>query len=279
MKNVWIPLSGAIAQQRKVETIANNVANANTPGFKKDQLVFKEYLTALDKGTSEIDLPSKEWAPEDFYRSYGAENSYVKIAGSYTSHAQGKLTPTYNPLDVALQGNGFFEVLTPTGVRYTRKGIFALNRNSELVTDQGFRVLSPLAAPDPEAQGDNNDQPAPTPQDRVLILPKGTVAINEQGEIFVNGSNAGKLSIVEFKDPTALVKEGNSLFVSNKAQNRLPESVGTKVRQGFVEESNVNALNEMAELIKAHRHFDSIQRAIKSYDQISGKSVNDILRF
>ena len=112
MKNIWVPLSGQIAQQRKVETIANNIANANTAGFKKDRLVFKEHLTALTKGSDDIDLPNKEWSPDDFYRSQGAENAYVKVDGSYTNFEQGDLKPTNNPLDMALFGKGFFSLIS-----------------------------------------------------------------------------------------------------------------------------------------------------------------------
>lgn len=122
MKNIWVPLSGQIAQQQKVDTIANNIANANTAGFKKDSLTFKEYLVSLDKGSTDINLPNKEFSPDDFYRSEGAENAYVKVDGSYTNFEQGALKPSNNPLDIALNGKGFFEVLTPSGIRFTRKG-------------------------------------------------------------------------------------------------------------------------------------------------------------
>jgi flagellar hook protein FlgE len=144
LKNIWVPLSGAIAQQRNVETIANNVANANTPGFKKDQLVFREQLTALTSGPSDIDIPRKEFSPKDFYHSEGNENSFVKIDGSFTDFEQGQLTPTGSPFDVAINGKGFFEVLTPQGVRYTRRGSFSFSREGELVTQNGFKVLSAI---------------------------------------------------------------------------------------------------------------------------------------
>ena len=94
LKNLWVPVSAAIAQQRKVDSIANNVANINTPGFKKDELIFKEYLVALDKGVEDINMPRKEWSPKDFYHTQGAQNSFVKVDGSYTIHKQGQLTPT-----------------------------------------------------------------------------------------------------------------------------------------------------------------------------------------
>jgi flagellar basal-body rod protein FlgF len=170
MKNIWVPLSGQVAQQRKVETIANNVANANTVGFKKDQLVFKEHLTALTKGSDDIHIPRKEFSPDDFYHTQGAENAMVAVDGSFTIFEQGQLQPTNNPLDVALQGDGFIEVLTPTGVRFTRKGNLSINRDGELVTDTGFRVLSALNVSDESLRG-----PAainvPAPEERTIKIP------------------------------------------------------------------------------------------------------------
>ena len=144
LKDIWVPLSAAVAQQNKVDTIANNVANANTPGFKKDRLVFKEYLTALEKGLEDIDLPRKEWAPRDFYRSQGGENALVKTAASFTIFEQGALTPTGNPLDIAINGEGFIKILTPNGPRYTRRGNLSLSKDSLLVTDRGHPVLGYL---------------------------------------------------------------------------------------------------------------------------------------
>lgn len=277
MKELWVPLSGAIAQQRKVETIANNVANANTPGFKKEQIVFKEYLTQFEKGTDQdIDLPHKEWKPEDFYRSYGAEHAKVKVDGTFTDFEQGQLTPTGNALDLALHGKGFFEILTPNGVRYTRQGALTINNQGQLVTQSGNPVLS---------KTDQNPQPVegtqaqlPSPQERIITLPPGRMTINLQGELLVNNQKLTDLSVVEFEDIQALRKEGNSHFI-NKSPDNIKQLVNTTVQQGFVEQSNVNAVQEMSELIKANRQFESIQKVIKVYDTISGKGVNEIGKF
>ncbi|HLT22182.1 MAG TPA: flagellar basal-body rod protein FlgF [Bacteriovoracaceae bacterium] len=266
MKNIWVPLSGQIAQQRKVETIANNVANANTVGFKKDQLVFKEHLTALTKGVEDIHIPRGEFSPDDFYHTQGSENAMVAVDGSFTVFEQGQLMPTNNPLDLALQGEGFFEVLTPTGVRFTRRGNFNLNKDGELVTDQGFRLL-------------NNKSDA-SPEDRVIRVPNNTsLSIAGNGEIFTREGVVDQLSVVEFKDKHALRKEGSSLFITPDLENIMRNDLKTTVRQGFLEGSNVNAIEEMSELIKAHRHFESIQKAINTYDQISGKAANEIGKF
>jgi flagellar basal-body rod protein FlgG len=281
LKDLWVPLSGAIAQQRNVETIANNVANANTPGFKKDQLAFKEYLKVLEKGLEDINLPRREWSPDEFYHSQGAEKAQVKIDGTYTNHQQGQLSPTGNHLDFALHGKGFFEILTPNGIRYSRRGTFTLNNQGQLVTSQGHPVLSQLDLAAIENAGENAPDQIANPQNRIIQFPLniGKPTINLQGEIFGNGQKVADLSIVEFNDIHALRKEGQSNFINKDFKNINVDPPKTAVHQGFVEQSNVNAVQEMSALIKANRHFESIQKVIKAYDQISGKSVNDISRF
>ena len=276
MKNIWVPLSGAIAQQTNVETIANNVANANTPGFKRDQMIFKEHLTALEKGYDEIDLPHKEWRPSDFYRSYGAEHAHVKAEASFTDFTQGQMVPTGNPLDLAIHGKGFFEVLTPNGIRFTRAGALSLSSDGKLVTTQGFPVLSPYTSGD-QSGGEGLQDIDPSAR-AIQVIP-GKISINLQGEVFSNNQKISDLSIVEFKDPNALRKEGSALFINKDNGNRLEKADKTVVHQGFIEQSNVNAVNEMSNLIKANRHFESIQKVIKAYDNMAGKSVNEISRF
>lgn len=280
MRELWVPLSGAIAQQKNVETIANNVANVNTPGFKKEQIVFKEYLAALEgKGSEEqgVDLPQKEWKPEDFYRSYNAEDSFVKVDGSYTLHEQGQLTPTGNSFDNAISGPGFFEVLTPNGVRYSRKGSFSISNEGKLVTDQGFLVLSKDAPPIAGADGKLNLS-AP-PETRAITVGGSKFAISLDGEVYSGDNKVGTLALTEFNDVHALKKEGNSLFINPDQQNIKIGDLKTAVHQGFVEQSNVNAVSEMSNLINANRTFESIQRVIKTYDNMSAKSVNEISKF
>jgi len=277
LRELWVPLSGAIAQQRNVETIANNVANANTPGFKKEQVVFKEYLAALEKGDQEIDLPQKEFKPEDFYRSYNSEDSFVKVDGTYTLHEQGQLTPTGNSFDNALNGPGFFEVLTPNGVRYSRKGSMSINNEGKLVTDQGYYVLSKDAPP--VAGPDGKMNLATSPESRVINVGNSKFTISLDGEVYSGDNKVGNLALTEFNDIHALKKEGNSLYINPDQANVKIGDLKTSVHQGFVEQSNVNAISEMSNLINANRNFESIQRAIKTYDNISSKAVNEISKF
>jgi flagellar basal-body rod protein FlgF len=274
LRELWVPLSGAIAQQRNVETIANNVANANTPGFKRDQVVFKEYLTAIEKGDQDAKLPEKEWKPEDFYKSYNAEDAYVKVDGTYTMHEQGQLTPSGNAFDVALNGPGFFEVLTPNGVRYSRRGSLSISNEGKLVTDQGFQVLSKGAPPSIGTDGKITIT-APA-ESRSIQIGNNKLTISLTGEVFSGGNKVADLAITEFNDPHALKKEGNSLFVNQDQQNVKVSELKTSTHQGFVEQSNVNAVSEMSNLINANRNFETIQRVIKTYDTMSGKAVNEI---
>lgn len=279
MKNIWVPLSGQIAQQRKVETIANNVANANTAGFKRDQVIFKEHLTALTKGVDDIHIPRKEFGPDDFYHTQGGENAAVAVAGTYTIHEQGTIIPTQNPFDIALNGPGLLEVLTPQGVRYTRQGNLSLSADGELVTSHGFKVLMAVEASPAEIRGPAG-QSLPKPEERVIKLPANQpLTFTQEGEIFTRQGSLGKLSVVEFADRQALQKEGGTLFINPDEANANRVGVKTMVVQGSVEGSNVNAIEEMGELIKAHRHFESIQKAINSYDSISSKAANDIAKF
>ncbi|GAB4009642.1 MAG: flagellar hook-basal body protein [Bdellovibrio sp.] len=281
MKELWVPVSAAKAQQRYVDTLANNIANVNTAGFKRDTLAFKEYLTSLEKG-ADIDLPNKEWAPEDFYRSYGAEHAHVKVDGTYTDFSQGQLVPTQNPFDVAIKGEGFFEVLTPNGIRYSRKGNLSVDPEGFLVNEKGHKVLSHIELPKVE----NEDllgaiTQIPNPESRAIKIegPIKQFSIGLDGSFEVNGQLINNLSIVEFKDKQALKREGGSYFINEDANNIRISGRSSQVMQGFVEQSNVNAIQEMSELIKASRHFENIQRAIKTYDNMAGKAYNEITKF
>jgi flagellar basal-body rod protein FlgF len=267
LKELWVPVSAAIAQQAQIDVLANNVANANTPGFKEEAMVFKEHLTALEKGYDDIDLPNKEFAPEDFYHSHGSENSFVKVDGTYANFTQGALNPTNSPLDVALKGPGFLTVLTPNGVRYSRRGSLSLTREGILVTDAGHPVLS---------KGDFKGNL----KERIIQFPRldGEIKFNHQGEVFIKENKIADLNIAEFSDTKTLLKEGSSYFINRQPEN-LKEQSNTIVLQGFQEESNVNVINEMSKLIRANRNFESIQRAIKTYDNMAGKANNEILKF
>ncbi len=165
-----------------------------------------------------------------------------------------------------------------------------------MVTDQGFAVLSKANLNGTQAQPaavnlaggqviKNEAERAPASQipnadeRKINVGSGGKVNITRDGEIYIAGNKIGDLSVIEFKDGQALRKEGNALYINDDFENIVKTPGKTAVHQGFVEESNVNAVTEMSNLIKANRHFESIQRAIKAYDTITGRSVNEIGKF
>lgn len=268
-KGIYSALSGALAQSQQLDTIANNIANANTPGFKSDKNSFREHLTILEKAPDVITVPRVPAAVESFYDMQGTDKSYVDVDGSYTDFSQGGVKATGNSLDVALEGPGFLEVLTPTGPKLTRKGSLTVNGNGLLATVEGYPVLRRDNGPViPGAEADF--------QGRTIPVGSGNLAITGQGDLFQNGNNIGQLSVVEFNDPKVVKKVGHSLYsVTDMTVARNP-SPTTQVHQGFIETSNVNIVKEMTEMIQTQRNFESAQKVIRTYDEMDNKLVNDV---
>lgn len=263
-KGIYTAVSGAMAQTAKLDTIANNLANVNTPGFKRDEQMFKEYLTAYEKEPNTITVPRIPASIESFYDMQGADKSYVDLAGTHTDFSQGGLKATGNKLDVALEGHGLFEVLTPEGVRFTRAGNFTTDADNRLVTKQGYPVLREGAA-------------GQDPASRVIRLASANVAISANGDVFDNEQNAGKLSVVNFGNKDALRKIAQSLYATrDNLDARATASSDVKFHQGFIEGSNVNIVKEMTDMLGATRIFESAQKAIQAYDQMQNKAVNEV---
>ncbi len=264
-KGVYTALSGAIAQSSKLDTIANNLANVNTPAFKRDQQLFQEYLTANEKPPEVIQIPRDVASIESFYNMQGGDKSFVDTKGTFTDYSQGGLKRSGNPLDIAIDGKGFFEVATPGGVKLTRAGNFTLDGNGQLVTKDGFPVLS---------AGEAGADPA----SRVIRFQGNQpVSISDNGEIFEGTESLGKISLVNVNNPDTLQKVGNSMYTFKA--NAVPDMTNVEkpsVKQGFVEASNVNIVQEMTDMIQTNRVFESTQKAISAYDQMADKIVNVI---
>jgi flagellar basal-body rod protein FlgF len=261
-KGIFTALSGAMAQSQRLDTIANNIANANTAAFKKDQQTFYEYLTAYEKPPDVIQVPRVPAAIESFYDMQGGDRGYVDSAGTFTDFTQGQLRPTGSTLDMALEGRGLFEVLTPQGVRLTRNGQFKVDNSGNLVTKDGFLVLK-----------DGTQDPA----QRRITVDGRNLTVSKTGDIYDNGTLAGRLSVVEVANPDALQKVGTSMYAlkPNFAETPVP-SPDTQVQQGFVELSNVNIVDEMTDMIAASRTFETAQKAIKAFDEMDQKLVNEV---
>jgi flagellar basal-body rod protein FlgF len=201
------------ARMKMVDVIANNLANANTTGFKRDFGRILESEQGFDVGTA-VDLSS------------------------------GDLIATQNDLDVAISGPGFFAVQTPQGVRYTRAGTFALNDKGDLVTKDGMAVLS------------TSDSP--------INVGEGSIFIQDNGAVTVDGNEIATLKIVNFRKTDMLQKEGLHRFVWNGDAKDIETVSEPKVKSGHLEHSNVNAVDEMVHLMAAYRDFESVQRTVKT---------------
>ncbi len=253
-----------MAQTQRLETIANNLANVNTPGFKRDSQIFKEYLSAYEKQPAVVEVPRIPASIESFYDMQGGDKSFVDSAGTYTDFQQGFLKQTGNPLDIAIEGKGFFEILTPDGVKLTRAGNFSLDSEGRVVTKQGYPVL--------KDGGLGAD-----PQSRMIKTNGAKLSISPQGEIFEGQENLGKLAVLEVGNRDSLLKTGSGLFgFKDNLDPKLSLSPESVVHQGTIEASNVNTVREMTDMITATRTFESTQKAIQAYDEMHKRLVNDV---
>jgi flagellar basal-body rod protein FlgG len=220
----------------RMEIIANNLANMNTTGFKKDEM-FVEMMK--DPGI----------AP---HPNAGDLTTRLNVQRT-VDFVEGSLNETNNPLDVALQGSGWLVVETPNGERYTRNGNFTITLDGTLTTRDGFPVL-----------GVDGRIKFPDLQKAV----QDGISITQSGEIRSGSVEIGTLRVVNVSDETQLRKAGDSLFrLERNADVLITEHELPIIRQGFLEESNVGGVDEMIEMIEITRNFESNQKAIAAQDQ------------
>ena len=288
---LYISASGAAAQSAQVDATANNLANVDTQGFKKDQPVFREYLSVLERAREPLDIPRGPIQNRDLFPLDGRDSAFVIVDGTYTQQRQGNLKVTHAPLDVAVDGQGFFEVYTPAGVRFTRNGQFKIAPDGRLVTTEGYAVLADQAAgiagqqpgqagAPVAAQGRAPAQaPAGPPEAARFINLKDAgprVSITEDGEIYNGEDLVAKLSVVEFKNTNKLKKQGSQLFANSEAANALKPAKQSVIRQGVLEHSNVNPVEEMTNLIRANRLYELDVKAMRTHGEMMGKEANDV---
>ena len=261
-KGIYTALSGAMAQSLKMDTIANNIANSSTNGFKRDQQVFQEYLTDKEKEPTVVTTPRVPATIDSFYDQKGRDKSFVDLKGTYTDFTQGGLKSTGSTLDVAIDGDGFFEIATPKGTQFTRLGSFTIDGNGQLVTKDGYPVLL-------------DGEPGSDPSSRIIKLQGGKVEVQANGDITENGNLIGKLSVVNIPNKQSLDKVGNLRFTfKSNARPEILSVPNPRLQQGFLETSNVNIIREMTDMIGTTRVFESTQKAISAYDQMADKLVN-----
>ena len=253
MRSLHIAGTGMMAQQTNVEVISNNIANMNTTGYKRRRAEFQDLLyqnlrrTGSQSGEGGTVLPS------------GAQVGLgVRTAAIYRISSQGSLQPTENRFDLAIRGNGYFQVQLPTGeVAYTRDGTFGLSPEGVIVTAEGFPV-----------------QPG-------IVVPANArdVTINVNGEVFaaldgqVAPQNVGQIQLAIFPNEGGLEAIGDNLLLatpaSGQAQADAPGAPGFgNVLQGYVETSNVNIVQEVTNLITAQRAYEMNSRVITASDEM-----------
>lgn len=276
-----------------MDIVANNLANADTLGFKKDAPAFREYMAAIEREHGAEDIPRGPIKDKDFYPLDGRDQSFVVVDGTYTNFRQGNLRVTQSPLDVALDGSGFLEISTPQGVRYTRQGSLHVSADGRLETVDGNPVLASqpggLAAPpsgisaSPLGQGGLATQgrvPASAGNEAARFInlrDRGShFSITPQGEIYAGDDLVAKLSVVEFNDTRKLRKSGGNAFENPDMANYSAQPPRTVIRQGVLETSNVNPIEEMTKLISANRLFEHDLKAMKTYGEMMQREANDI---
>lgn len=227
-----VGLSRQVALNRELEVVANNLANINTTGYKADSSIFEQFL-----------MPA---ASADTFPADSRQISFVRDRATWHNLGQGPMQRTGAPLDVAIDGNAFLVVQTAAGPRYTRNGALQISATGTLVTSAGDPVLG-VGGP---IQLQNTDSDISIGEDGSITVREGARATSD--------SSRGQLQIVSFADGTQLQKEGSSLFSAPAGAAPQPPQPGVRVVQGAIEQSNVNAVAEMARMIDITRTYEQI---------------------
>lgn len=224
--SIYIGLSRQMALQEQMDTVSNNIANMSTPGYRGHNMIFLEYM-------------SKQRNAE---KAGNDSISMVHDYGQYMNTENGPLRSTGNPLDVALEGPGFFGIQTPDGVQYSRAGNFHKNGAGELMTGSGQLVAD-------EGGG-------------TIVIPEDAieVKISRDGTVSTDQGELARLMVVEFENPQSLEAQGNGLYKTEDPGN---PAENTQVMQGMLEGSNVNAVLEMTRMIDVSRAYQSTQRMLQ----------------
>jgi len=223
---IYIALSSQMALRRQLETVANNMANMSTPGYQAERIMFREYLQPIGQGES---------------------ISFVQDYASYRDASTGPINYTGADLDVAITGKGYFAVETPDGIRYTRAGSFTIDSQQRLVTNQGYPVQAASGGP----------IVFPSNADEIMIAEDGTISVRGQDSKASN--RVGRLGVVEFENESQLRRGGSGLF---ETEAEPTQSSDVRLQQGALEQSNVQGVREMTDMMAVLRTYQSMQKAL-----------------
>lgn len=258
MRSLWTAASGMITQQQNVDIISNNLSNVNTTGFKKSRAEFSDllYQTIKEPGATEGEGIQN---PSGIQIGHGA-----KTVSTPKIFTVGNMKSTENPLDIAIEGDGFFQVRQMDGsIGYTRDGSFKINSEGQLVTSQGFIVEPEIVIPENTKQ--------------IAIGKDGTVSVVLEGES--QPETIGQINIARFMNPAGLSSEGHNLYNQTAASGdpiiTTPGQEGTgMIAQGTLEMSNVSIVDEMVKMITAQRAYEINSKSIKTSDDMMSIANN-----
>lgn len=255
-------LFGAMTAEYQMNNIANNLANVNTNGYKRDVLAFRD--TMIQFAHDQIMEPmanirSKPLFPEPQLAAR------VRIAVADTDFEQGSMQVTGNPLDMAITGEGFFRFETPRGTYLSRNGAFVADANGRIVTKQGWPVLD---------EGGN-----------AIAIPAGTrnLHIDYEGRVYADEAQVGQIGLVKVDDTKNLEKLGHNMY---KARTDVPITQtnayegerGARLNQGYLEAANVEVVSEMVNMIQAHRYFEAMQKTMQASDSVDREAITKVGR-
>jgi flagellar basal-body rod protein FlgF len=245
-RGLYTIASGGLAAQARLDAVAQNLANVNTVGYKSQRVAFDVQTV-------------QHYAPVRSRLSSTHTVAHLVGIEQTRDFSPGPMVSSGNPLDVAIAGRGFFVVSTAAGEHYTRQGTFAVDAEGMLVTARGDRV-----------QGDGGD---------VNVGREGAVVIAPDGTVSVEDTPVGRLRLVDFGDAPGLVGAGDALFAAAPGATPTPlEPEAVDVRQGMVEQANVDAVAGLVELIDVARGYEAYMRAIQRLDDIARRTIEDIGR-
>lgn len=232
----YIALSRQMGLWRQLEVTANNMANANTPGFKSEQMMFREHLMA----TRSTD------------RATGTKLSFVQDFGTVRDTREGALAKTDNPFDFAIHGDGWFQIESEAGMRYTRNGHFRLDDNGMVVNTNGFAVM------------DENDNP-------IILAPnEARIEVSQDGTISTENGALTRLKVVRFASEQEMRKAGDTMFETTQT----PEPIERPfIAQGMVEESNVQPVMEVTRMTQILHQYQAMQKMIDNEHERQSRAM------
>lgn len=250
---IYNALFGAMAQEYRLDVIANNLANSSTAGFKRQKIAFKDLMDKRHHDLLEMSSCIREegWCPRPDV------TSETRVAEVMLDMSSGGMRQTGNPLDLAVQGEGFFKVETDQGVMYTRNGQFQLTPEGTVVTSGGHALLG---------------------QGGPVVIPEGgEILVRGDGQVSLGNEVLGVLDVVTVTDPRALEKFGENLFrIREGADAGEVPAEGFQVSQGILEDSNVSVVEEMVSMIETMRMFEAYQKVMTSVQDEDKKVIQEV---